>query len=121
MDERYIYHKGAKGTAKRKNARVTLFIPATYQLGDGNIVKTNITVLSSGGVSFQAKSVLLPGEKIDFSFKLQNHLYHFKGEVTRSMGNEYGCRFLDISDDQRDTLNMYITKNLFSPSKNKTQ
>jgi hypothetical protein len=85
--------------------------------GNEDAIKTNITVLSSGGVSFQGKSVLMVGEKIEISFKVDEKYYNLEAEITRIVGNEYGCRFLNITPQDQELLSQYITKILFHPPK----
>ena len=112
MNSRFHF-KPYQGSPNRKNPRVTTNLAGHYEIG-GNWVKTNITTLSSGGVSFQAKSILDPGETIQVSFTLGDELFSYQAEVTRTDSNDYGCKFLDISPEEMERLNKIITQVFFS-------
>ncbi len=101
------------GVGARQHTRYDCFLPATIEREGEDGLTLQVRNISEGGFGFRGKLELEPGE--DFVIKLGFIRIHLELKVrvqwrqSMEMGLfEYGCRFLEVDQEQTDSIQRYI-------------
>lgn len=93
------------GIQRRKFARYTLAKNMTVQIG-GQVVNTETSTVSLGGISFSSELKVEKGEKI--TLRIADLDQDVEGEIVWcSQEQSYGVRFLNITEQMKSQMNMW--------------
>ncbi len=88
--------------------RISVNIPATYVL-KGHEAEGKIVDISSGGIGMEVRQIFLVGDLIQIHFPTDVGQIDFWGIVRRISGNTIGIQFEEISKEQEENLENFVS------------